>query len=152
MGKQVVGGSGNILWNPGTVAAGATATLSYEVDVTPASPGQRIPVTGAPLSIGTAARYLDETGNATYIFGPLCELAITEGVATAITLTAFSARSGHGLPIPLALSPHLATVMLVALVGALTGALLVWRCVQNGEDSALKTRRKRNNGEILTKS
>ncbi len=32
--------SGNITWNPGTVAAGATATIYYQVDVTPTSPEQ----------------------------------------------------------------------------------------------------------------
>ncbi len=144
VGQPVVGGSGNITWDPGTVAAGATATLSYEVDVTPALPGARVPVTGTPLSNGTIAQYLDETGNAsqaraTYTFGPLCELAITEGVATAITLTAFSARSAPLVATLPASSSRLTTVMLVALVGALTGALLVWRCAQNGEDSTVRT-------------
>src|SRR5436305_405749 len=36
-----VGGTGSITWNPGTLAAGATAILTYQVNVTPASAGQR---------------------------------------------------------------------------------------------------------------
>jgi len=56
----------------------------YYVNVTPTAAGQRIPVTGTPASgNGTRAKFVDETGNttqarATYQFGPLCELAVTE--------------------------------------------------------------------------
>jgi hypothetical protein len=120
--QPAVGGSGNVVWNPGTVASGATASLTYEVDVTPAAPGRRIPVTGTPGSQGTTARYVDETANATqsratYTFGPLCELATSEGAATAITLTSLSARS-EGAPgiLPGVSSP----VALVPVVGLLT--------------------------------
>jgi len=96
--QPAVGGSGNVVWNPGTVASGATASLNYEIDVTPLDVGRWIAVTGSPSSQGTTARYRDETGTAsqsraTYTFGPLCELATSEGGVTAITLTAFSARS-----------------------------------------------------------
>ena len=132
--QPAVGGSGNILWNPGTVAAGATATLSYEVDVTPASPGVRIPVTGTPLSNGTTAQYLDETGNAsqtraTYAFGPLGELAVTPGQATAVTLTSLSATRGHVLlSWPLS-RPQVAALVVMALVTLAAEALLLerWR-------------------------
>jgi|GEM_PF-3078660 len=89
--QPAVGGTGNITWNPGTVAAGesfvaSTAVLVYHVKVTPTSAGQRIPVTGTPASgNGTRAQYVDETGNttqarATFLFGPLCELAVTQSV------------------------------------------------------------------------
>lgn len=84
--RPAIGGTGNIAWNPGVVAPGATAILLYNVNVTPASAGQRIPVTATPASgNGTRAVYVDETGNttqavATFTFGPLCELAVTEGV------------------------------------------------------------------------
>src|SRR5690606_16733878 len=76
------GGSGDIEWNPGTVAGSSSATLRYLVDVFPLLAGSRIPVTGSVSSNGTTAIFLDETGNtsqarATYTFGPLCELAIT---------------------------------------------------------------------------
>ena len=76
-----VGGTGNVVWNVGTVAAGATALLAYEIDVTPTSAGQRIPVTG-PVNptTGSTALYSDETGTA-FQAGPLCELAITEALA-----------------------------------------------------------------------
>lgn len=90
-----VGGSGNITWNPGTVAAGTTALLFYRVNVTPASAGQRIVVTGTPASgNGTRATFLDETGNATqaratYTFGPLCELAVTQGLLTQAVVSSF---------------------------------------------------------------
>jgi carboxypeptidase family protein len=91
--QPAIGGTGNITWNPGTVVAGATATLSYRVNATPISSGQRIPVTATPASgNGTRAQYVDETGNNTqaraiYLFGPLCELAVTAGVPTAAPAT-----------------------------------------------------------------
>ena len=81
-----VGGTGNITWNPGTVAAGA--------DRDPHLPGRRHPDLGRPARSrrrpppasgnGTRAQYVDNTGNttqarATYLFGPLCELAVTQG-------------------------------------------------------------------------
>jgi hypothetical protein len=90
-----VGGTGNINWNPGSVAAGATVLLSYEVDVTPTSSGQRIAATATPASgNGTRAAYVDETGNTTqarasYTFGPLCELAVTQGLLTQVVVSSF---------------------------------------------------------------
>ena len=97
-----VGGTGNVTWNPGVLAAGATASLSYRVDVSPTSSGQRLPITATPASgNGTRARWIDETGNATqsratYLFGPLCELAITQNVPTAIELAGFTATGYDG--------------------------------------------------------
>ena len=82
--QPAVNGTGNITWNPGTIAANSRAVLMYYVNVTPTAAGQRIPVTGTPASgNGTRAKFVDETGNttqarATYQFGPLCELAVTE--------------------------------------------------------------------------
>ena len=100
--QPAVGGSGNITWNPGTLAAGATTILTYQVDVTPTSGGQRVPVTATPASgNGTRARYLDETANstqarATYQFGPLCELAIREGeLLTVAVVSSFRALPGR---------------------------------------------------------
>jgi peptidase C25-like protein len=84
--QPAVGGTGNITWNPGTVAAGATATLQYRVNVRPTAAGQRVVATATAASgNGTRATFVDETGNttqarATYTLGPLCELAATEGV------------------------------------------------------------------------
>lgn len=96
-----IGGTGNITWNPGTLAAGATGLLAYRVDVTPTSPGQRVVVTGTPASNGTTARWVDTTGNttqarATYTFGPICELAATVGVLTYATVTSFDAHAEDG--------------------------------------------------------
>jgi hypothetical protein len=93
------GGTGNITWNPGTVAAGATATLKYRVTVTPTSTSQRIPMAATPASgNGTRAQWLDETGNttqtrATFLFGPICELAVTSRATTAVDLIDFSATA-----------------------------------------------------------
>lgn len=90
-----VGGTGNITWNPGSLAAGATALLAYEVAVTPTSSGQRIAATATPASgNGTRATFVDETGNttqtrATYTFGPLCELAVTQGLLTQAVISSF---------------------------------------------------------------
>jgi hypothetical protein len=99
-GQPAVGGTGNVTWNPGTVAAGATAGLTYRVNVTPTSAGQRIPVTATPASgNGTRARYVDGTGNttqtrATFTFGPICELATTQGVLTEAVVSSLTARRG----------------------------------------------------------
>lgn len=90
-----VGGTGNITWNPGTVAAGETELLFYRLNVTPTSGGQRIVATGTPgLGTGTRATFVDETGNttqsrATYTFGPLCELAVTQGLLTQAVVSSF---------------------------------------------------------------
>jgi hypothetical protein len=92
-----VGGTGNITWNPGTLAAGATTVLAYRVNVTPTSAGQRIPVTATPVSgNGTRAQFLDETGNtsqarATYLAGPACELAVTVDLLTPAVVSSFRA-------------------------------------------------------------
>lgn len=92
--QPAVGGTGNITWNPGSLAAGGTAIISYEVTVT-ATAGSRIVVTGTPASgNGTRAQYIDETGNATqtrarYTAGGICELAVTQGLVTAATVSNF---------------------------------------------------------------
>jgi hypothetical protein len=99
--QPAVGGTGNITWNPGTVAAGATVLLAYQVDVTPASAGQRIPVTATPASgNGTTATFVDETGNttqtrATYALGPICELAVTQAVVTPVVVHGMRAARGE---------------------------------------------------------
>jgi hypothetical protein len=100
--QPAVGGTGDVVWNPGTLAAGATAILAYEVDVTPALAGQRVAVTATPASgAGTRALYLDETANAaqaraTSAVGPVCELAISEGLLTPAVVSSFSASADRG--------------------------------------------------------
>ena len=101
--QPAVGGTGDITWNAGTVAAGATVLLTYQVDVTFTSVGQRIAVTSTPASgNGTRAQFVDETGNttqtrATFLLGPLCELAVTQGITpTAIELASFKATAYDG--------------------------------------------------------
>jgi hypothetical protein len=100
-GQPSSGGTGNITWNPGSVSGSNNyETLSYQVDVTPTSPGQRIPVTGSPGANGTTATFVDETGNttqarATFTFGPLCELAVTEAGNPIPTLAAVSSFKAY---------------------------------------------------------
>ncbi len=77
------GGTGALEWDPGVIAAGGSALLTYRIAVTPSATGQRIAVTGTPTANGTTADFVDHTGNrnspfANYTFGPLCELAVTE--------------------------------------------------------------------------
>jgi len=106
--QPAIGGSGAITWNPGIVAGNDTfATLYYEVNVTPTTPGQVLPVTGTPASNGTTFRYVDQTGNttqtlATYTYGPLCRLAVTEGgsntVPTWAVISKFKATLPNGQP------------------------------------------------------
>ncbi|MGE0639819.1 MAG: C25 family cysteine peptidase [Thermoanaerobaculia bacterium] len=101
-GQPGIGGTGNVSWNPGSVAAGTTQILSYLVRVTPTSPGQRVVATGTPAAFtGTEARYVDETGNASqtranYFQGPLCELAITQGLLTKALVTELKAVDERG--------------------------------------------------------
>lgn len=96
------GGTGDVVWNPGTLAAGATALLTYRVDVTPAAAGQRVLATAPPASgNGTRAQFLDHTGNAgqaraTYLAGPICELGVTEGLLTQAVISSFTAHDEDG--------------------------------------------------------
>ena len=82
------GGTGDITWNPGIVSAGSSASMAYEVYVTPSGSPYTIPVVGTVASgNGTRGQWLDETGNATqaratYLFGPLCELTLRGAVLT----------------------------------------------------------------------
>jgi hypothetical protein len=100
--QPAVGGTGNITWNPGTLAAGGTAILSYDVTVTPTSAGQRIPITATPASgNGTRATWLDETANASqaraiFTFGPICELAATQGLLTEVVVSSFNVDTRGG--------------------------------------------------------
>ncbi len=95
--QPAVGGSGTITWNPGTVAAGATAAIAWNVDVKPTTAGQRIPAVGTVASgNGTKAVWVDETGNttqarATYTFGPLCEVAVNQGMLTEAVIASLDA-------------------------------------------------------------
>lgn len=102
-GQPTVGSTGDITWNPGTVAANTTAILAYQVNVTPTSAGQRLPVVATPASgNGTRGVFIDETGNATQArakmtAGPLCELAVTADILTPAVvsgLTASATRAG----------------------------------------------------------
>jgi Peptidase family C25 len=106
--QPAVNGTGNLTWNPGTLAAGATALLAYQVKVTPTSSGQLIPVVGTVASgNGTRGVWVDETGNttqarATLTFGPLCEVTAQAGVISAaevvdLRATAPAAHQGAGV-------------------------------------------------------
>ncbi|MEM8933409.1 MAG: C25 family cysteine peptidase, partial [Acidobacteriota bacterium] len=94
-------GPWTITWAPGVVAAGATATLTYDIDVTPPAAGT-LQLTGDPagtLGAGTVATYLDGTcadagggatvctnatqlASGTFTFGPLCQLEADVQMAT----------------------------------------------------------------------
>jgi len=115
--QPALNGNGNVQWDPGTLAANSTATLQYFVNVRPGSSGQRLPVTGTgggtesvanffTTGTGTRARWIDETGNTTQAqariaFGPLCELAVTEGSAPLfVELLDFAATANEpGAPV-----------------------------------------------------
>jgi hypothetical protein len=120
---------GDITWNPGIVAAGTNASLTYDVNVTPSAAGQRIPVTAIPTFTapstytGTRATYVDETcsgcdvthqcsssapyactndgtppeqlNGAIFTYGPLCELAVTEGGTALPTLAVISSFGAY---------------------------------------------------------
>lgn len=99
-----IGGTGNVSWNPGVVAARSggidgAATMSYNITVTPA--GATTNATGTPGSgNGTRATYVDETGNATqaratYRLGEICELRVVVGALTEALLSSFEADRGR---------------------------------------------------------
>ncbi|MCP5152312.1 MAG: hypothetical protein H6982_16260 [Chromatiales bacterium] len=103
-----VGSGGDLEWNPGPIAAGAIAQLSYLVAVTPTIAGETVAVTGSPGAAGTTATYVDETcagaspacsglalSNATYVYGPLCGLSLTveQSLTTRARIGAFGAES-----------------------------------------------------------
>jgi hypothetical protein len=100
--QPAVGGSGNITWNPGTVAAGQTVILSWNVDIRPTAGGQRNPAVGTFASgNGTKAVWVDETGNttqprATFTFGGLCEVAVTQGTLTEALVSSLRALPADG--------------------------------------------------------
>ena len=105
--QPAVGGTGYITWNPGTLAAGATATLYYQIDVTPTASNQYTEVTGTPAANGTVASYVDETGNttqtqATYTYGPLCGMRVYSGsggtIPTWVAVTCFEACASESQP------------------------------------------------------
>jgi hypothetical protein len=101
--QPAVNGTGNVKWNPGTLAAGATALLAYRVIVHPTAPGQRVVVTGTGND-GTRATWLDETANATqaratFTFGPICELATTEAMVTPAVVAGLRAVDGPEGPV-----------------------------------------------------
>jgi Peptidase family C25 len=102
--QPAVGGIGNVVWNPGSVAANTNAVLlAFRVRITPTSAGQRIPVTGVVSAgtgaNGTRAQFVDETGNATQaratmLLGPICELAATVSSITPAVVASVHARAG----------------------------------------------------------
>ena len=100
--QPAAAGSGNVTWNPGAVAAGTTALLSYVVRVRPTANGQRNPVTGTVAGgTGTRATYVVHTGNttqtrATATIGPICELAVTQGTLTQALVSGMKAYEERG--------------------------------------------------------
>lgn len=94
---STVGTATTVTWAPGTVPAGATAVLGYDVRIFPTTGGVNpIPVTGSPAANGTRATYVDETGNtsqtrATVTLGPLCDLRIARGNLTQAVLSGIAA-------------------------------------------------------------
>lgn len=96
-----IGGTGDIVWNPGTVAAGTTQLLTYWVNVTPVAAGTIVVTATHASGNGTRARYVDETGNttqtrATYELGPLCELAASTTSATPAVVFGLAAAPAAG--------------------------------------------------------
>ncbi len=91
--QPAAGGSGNVTWNPGVVAAGETEILSYRVRLRPTAAGQRVAATATPASgNGTRAQFVDNTGNttqgrATHLLGGVCELAVTQGLLTPVLVS-----------------------------------------------------------------
>jgi hypothetical protein len=90
--------TGLITWNPGSVAAGATAILTFQMRVSPSnndtSANRRIDgegnSTGNDTNHGTRARFTDETGQQTYTIDGICGLAIRAGTNAPVPVTVSS--------------------------------------------------------------
>lgn len=99
--QPALGGSGNITWNPGSLAAGGTATMVYLVDVTPTAAADILATGGFGTGNGTRATYLDETGNssqsrATVSIGEACELTVDFDSPTPALVSSFGGRDTAG--------------------------------------------------------
>ncbi len=108
--QPAAGGAGNVQWNPGTVAAGSAALLSYRVTVTPTA-ATPVDVTPAPgTSNGTRATWVDGTctgalcgaaqlGPATLSTGELCQLTIQTATLTHAPVTSFDVYNEDGIEV-----------------------------------------------------
>ncbi|MEM9557746.1 MAG: C25 family cysteine peptidase [Acidobacteriota bacterium] len=103
--QPVLGGSGNVVWNPGTLSPGDVEQITYFVDVTPVGAYASIALTGTTGSgSGTTATFVDETGDstngrATFEFGEICELSIvfpnpTQALVASVRALAATDRDG----------------------------------------------------------
>jgi hypothetical protein len=89
------GATGLVVWNPGTVAAGSSARLTYQVSVTPTGGGdttnRRINGEGSSAANdnthGTRATFTDETGAQSYTINGLCGLYYRRGTAIIVPVT-----------------------------------------------------------------
>ena len=88
-----VGGSGALTWNPGTVAAGQTAVLAYNISV-PDPNVVTIVTAGATSANATRASFDDET-TTPFTTGGLCELRIGPALTQAV-VTDFGASAHAG--------------------------------------------------------
>ncbi|MBZ0113640.1 MAG: hypothetical protein K8J08_14340, partial [Thermoanaerobaculia bacterium] len=107
--QPLLGVLGDVVWNPGTVAAGDAVLLFYDVVIIPVLPGSTEFITGVLGLGGTNARYVDETCagagctgsrllRATNQLGPLCPLSVTTDVLTYVKIDRFdSYLSREGL-------------------------------------------------------
>ncbi len=107
------GGSGSVVWNPGTVAAGTSAWASYYVMAVPSHATNPVLLTGGGprTTNGTFAQWVDETcagatcagtqlANATFTTHSLCGLTITPAVTTlALVREAQAVRVPEGVEI-----------------------------------------------------
>ncbi len=108
--------SGTITTTWATIPAGSAATLSYAVQVTATSAGQRLYLTGGPPlrgggatpaantapTPGTSATFSPAWSSAAFArtesLGPLCDLSVLQGTVSpvAVSLASFEASAGDG--------------------------------------------------------
>jgi len=142
------GGQGNVIWDPGTVAAGATATLQVTYDTQPRAVGETVTVTGTVASNGTQAIYLDETGVAgsgsrgVMTFGPLCPLSYEANSGPLlVALDYLRARVGND---------GLAVVEWATTLEESNAGFHVWRAIGEAEPVCLTTQLIPGLGDSLT--
>ncbi len=146
--------SGNVVWNPGTVAANSICSATYQMSLALGSAvanGTVVPMTGVTTA-GTTAVFLDET-NTRFVFGPLCALQVTVGTAVAVpvTLSYFDARSlgDDRLDVRFRTATEAGTVGFTLLEGATAASA---RPLTDGSISAQGVRSLRNHDYQLTVS
>lgn len=91
--------TGDITWNPGTLAPGADEGMVYFVDITPTVAGDLVVTGTSGTGNGTRSTFVDETGVTSFNFGELCRLQMTISPAVPVLVSDFAMERVGGSPV-----------------------------------------------------